>query len=283
MFEYIIIAILQGIVEWLPISSSGQVMIISITIFGISASDAFSLSIWLHFGTALAAMFRFRSDYFVVLKSLVIRNNGSEGTLTQKKRNWLIIATIGTAISAVPLYFFLKLFFKGIFLPIQGDIITLVISILLVITGVILLSYRKEIAEKELQNIPNKRLYKESLITGIVQGISILPGISRSGVTVSSMIFQKYNSQESLKLSFLMSVPVVFASIAVDILFGEGSVFGFLDLPTIVLITVISFLVGLVSIEFLLRLSRKIQFGYFCIIYGLIAIMVIAPFLFMSI
>ncbi|MFX0073740.1 MAG: undecaprenyl-diphosphate phosphatase, partial [Candidatus Hermodarchaeota archaeon] len=56
MIEYIIIAILQGLIEWLPISSSGQVMIVAINFFGISPEEAFSLSIWLHLGTAFAVI-----------------------------------------------------------------------------------------------------------------------------------------------------------------------------------------------------------------------------------
>lgn len=79
-----------------------------------------------------------------------------------------------------------------------------------------------------------------------------------------------------------MSVPVAIASICVDILFGEGSVLGTLDPIIIILSTAISFGVGYLSIELLLKLSQKIQFGYFCILYGIIAIAIIIPVLIAS-
>ena len=80
MIEFIIIAILQGLFEWLPISSSGQVMIISTEFFGISTDEAFSLAIWLHLGTALAVIIRFWKDYVGIFKSF----------MTNKARRMLI-------------------------------------------------------------------------------------------------------------------------------------------------------------------------------------------------
>ncbi len=76
-----------------------------------------------------------------------------------------------------------------------------------------------------------------------------------------------------------MSVPVVIASIIVDILFGEGSIFGTLDLITIIITTLVSFLIGYLTIELLLRIAKKINFGYFCVLYGVIAYLIIIPFI----
>ena len=95
MIEYIIIALLQGIFEWLPISSSGQTMIISTNLFGISPENAFSLAIWLHLGTMFAVLLKFRGDFYGIIKSLIHRSTSVE-ELDIKKRNWLIFATIGT-------------------------------------------------------------------------------------------------------------------------------------------------------------------------------------------
>ena len=68
MIVYIVIAILQGFLEWLPISSSGQTFIVSMNIFGISAAEAYSLSIWLHLGTTLAVLLKFRTDFIKIIK-----------------------------------------------------------------------------------------------------------------------------------------------------------------------------------------------------------------------
>ena len=120
---------------------------------------------------------------------------------------------------------------------------------------------------------------KDSSIAGLIQGIAILPGISRSGFTVSSILFEKYNQDQSLNLSFLMSAPVVIASIGVDVLFGEGSVFGTLDIMTLLVTTAISFVIGYFTMGGLLKIAQKINFSYFCIFYGITAFIFIIPVL----
>lgn len=277
MIEYIIIAIIQGILEWLPISSSGQVIIVSTNFFGIPPENAYSLSIWLHLGTTFAVLLRFRGDFIKIIKTFFQKDSVADD-LNIKKRNWIFYATIGTAITALPLYFVFKIVFLDIFTAFQGDIITLLISGLLIITGVILLKTRKIYGSQIIGNISNNKIRKDSILSGLVQGTSILPGISRSGVTVSAILLEKYEQDSALRLSFLMSVPVAIASIIVDIIFGHGSVFGILDSLTIIMTTLISFLFGYLTIELLLRVAKKINFGYFCILYGVIAYLIIIPF-----
>ncbi len=278
MIEYIIIAILQGLFEWLPISSSGQVMIVSMNLFGISVEEAFSLTIWLHLGTTLAVLFKFRTDFVKIIKSFMPRTYKVD-EIDVRKRNWLIYATIGTGITAIPLYFIFKIIILGAFTPIQGDLITLIISGLLIITGIILLKTRKIYGKNTIEEVPENLIPKDSFLSGLIQGVSILPGISRSGVTVSAILLEKYNQDDALRLSFLMSVPVAIASIIVDIIFGEGSILGSLD-PFLILGTLLtSFLVGYLTIELLLRVVQKISFGYFCILYGVIAYLIIIPFI----
>ena len=278
MLEYIIIAILQGLFEWLPISSSGQTLIISTNFLGISPENAFSLAIWLHLGTTIAVLLKFKGDFINILKSLIHTNSDFEEIPT-KKRNWLIWATIGTGITAIPLYFLFKIIYLDVFNAFQGDVITLLISGLLIITGVILIASRKIFGKKKIGDVSKKSIQKESFLSGLVQGASILPGISRSGVTVGAILLEKYDQDNALRLSFLMSVPVALASILVDIVFSEGSIFGTLDLLTILITTIVSFIVGYLTIEFLLRIARKINFGYFCVSYGVIAYLIIVPFM----
>jgi len=279
MIEYIIIAILQGLFEWLPISSSGQVMMISINFFGIPPEKAFSLSIWVHLGTAIAVLIKLRKDYIQIIKSIIPRKFEVDEN-DVKKRNWLICATIGTAITAIPLYLLFKFVIIEGFTATQGDVLTLVISGLLIVTGIVLLTFRRKFGKKTINTVSDRELIKDSSIAGLIQGIAILPGISRSGFTVSTILFEKYDQDQSLKLSFLMSVPVVLASIGMDIIFGEGSVFGTIDIFTILIITAVSFIVGYLSMELLLRIAQKINFSYFCILYGVLAFVIILPFMF---
>ena len=278
MIEYIILAILQGLFEWLPISSSGQVMIVSINFLGISPEKAFSLSIWMHLGTAIAVLIKLRKDYIQIIKS-VIPGKFEVDKSDIKKRNWLIFATIGTAITAIPLYLLFKFIILEGFNALQGDVLTLAISGLLIVTGIVLLIFRRKFGKKTIKSVSDRELIKDSSISGLIQGIAILPGISRSGFTVSTILFEKYDQDQSLKLSFLMSVPVIFASIGMDIIFGEGSVFGTIDIFTILIITAVSFIVGYLSIELLLKIAQKINFSYFCILYGVMSFVIIVPFM----
>lgn len=278
MIAFIIIAILQGLFEWLPISSSGQTFIVSMNIFGISPEEAYSLAIWLHLGTTLAVLLKFRTDFFKIFRSFLPKKYVVD-EIDIKKRNWLIYATLGSGITALPLYFIFRIIISGAFTAYQGDLITLIISGLLIITGIILLKTRKIYGKNTLEEISKDFIPKDSFLSGLIQGVSILPGISRSGITVSAILLEKYNQDNALRLSFLMLVPVAIASIIVDIIIGEGSIFGTLNFFLIISTTLISFLVGYLTIEFLLRVAQKISFGYFCILYGVLAYLIILPFM----
>lgn len=281
MIEYLILAILQGFLEWLPISSSGQVFLVSMNLFGLTPEEAYSLAIWLHLGTTIAVLLKFRLDFFKIIKSFLPKTY-LVNELDIKKRNWLIYATLGTAITGIPLYLIFKIIISGTFSALQGDVITLIISGLLIITGLILLKSRKIYGKNTIEEIPQKEILKDSFISGLIQGTSILPGISRSGVTVSAILLERYNQDNALKLSFLMSVPVAFASIIVDIIFGGSQILVILNPFLIIITLLISFIVGYLTIGFLLFVAQKISFGYFCIIYGVVAYLIIVPFIFIS-
>lgn len=278
MIEYIIIAILQGLFEWLPISSSGQVMIVAIAFFGISPSGAFSLAIWLHLGTSISVLVKYRQEFIKILKTFNPKDIMTD-EIDVRRRNWIIYATIGTAITGLPLYFLFRVVLVDSFTAADGDIVTLLIAGLLIITGVVLIKTNTIYGDRTLDSIPKGNIFKESILVGLAQGVAILPGVSRSGMSVSAIMIENYEQDNALELSFLMSVPVAFASIAVDIIFGEGSVFGSLDLLTIIVITAVSFLVGYLSMEVLLKVAKRLPFGYFCILYGIIAFAIIVPFM----
>ena len=281
MIEYIILAILQGLFEWFPISSSGQVMIVAMIVFGIPADEAYSLSIFLHLGTMFAVLLKFRKEFLNIFKSFTkYEYEGKSADI--KRRNWVVLGTIGTAITALPLYFIFKALIIGEFTALQGDLITLIITGLLVMTGIFLLLTKKLFGINTLDDVSNKDIIKDGFIAGLIQGLAILPGISRSGVTTSAILFEKYEQNRALKLSFMMSVPAILGSIFVDIIFAKGSVFAFLDVFTIILITLISFLVGYLTMDLLLKIAKKVGFNYFCIIYGIIAFAVIIPVLILT-
>ncbi|MFO8019742.1 MAG: undecaprenyl-diphosphate phosphatase [Promethearchaeia archaeon] len=278
MIEYIIIAILQGLIESLPISSSGQVMIISMEFFDIPPQDAFSLAIFLHLGTIIAILLKFYQEFLNMIKSFIPQKFDVE-EIDIKNRNWLIFAAIGTAVVAVPVYFLFKVHVIEEFTALSGDLITLIISGLLIITGIILLNIKKKYGIKQIGSMEQNEITKDSFLAGLFQGFSVLSGISRSGITVSSILLNDYKEDNALKLSFLMSVPAVLGSIGIEILFNEQSIVGSLDIFLLLSLTLISAIFGYISIDLLLKLAKKMKFTYFCIIYGMFPFAVIVPFM----
>lgn len=255
----IIVALIQGLVEWLPISSEGQAVFFLYNIGAVPVTEGLALVIWLHLGTALAVVARYPRTIFEVL--------------TLKDRvlfKQLLIATIATAVIAVPLYFLLM---YGV-AQLPGDILNILVGALLLVTAVVLYLPTRREAKGEVQQRETDT--KISTLTGLVQGFSVFPGLSRSGVTVSALLMQRVEKEKALRFSFLMSVPAVIGILVVSVLTGKAALpsIGIVDL---VLMEVIVFVTGLASIEFLLRLARRISFWKLCVFIGLIAIVVGIP------
>ncbi len=252
----IIVALIQGLVEWLPISSEGQVVLFLYNFTPVPPEQIISLVVWLHLGTALAVVVRYPRVIFDIL------------SLKDKKLfRLLIVATLSTAITAVPLYFFLK----DNLAPVHGEILNVLVGILLLVTAIVLyLPTRRE--DEELVDTQREVENREAVTTGLVQGLAVLPGLSRSGVTISALLMQKIDKETAMKFSFLMSVPAVFAILILEIVTGSTlpSGVGTLDL---IMIEGIVFVTGLASMEFLLRLARKISFWKLCLVLAVVAIL----------
>lgn len=259
----IVVAVLQGLFEWLPISSEGQVVFFIYNFTSVPATEVLSLVVWLHLGTALAVIVRYPRTILDIM-SLKDKN----------LFRLLLIATVATAITAIPLYVFLK----SSITIFQGEILNVLVGLLLLATALAL--YLPTRREKVIDPVDTRApTDKEALLTGLVQGTSILPGLSRSGVTVSALLMQRVDRETALRFSFLMSVPAVLGILVLEILTGSTipSSVGQFD---IVIIEGIVFIVGLASMEVLLRLARKVNFWKLCLILGCIAIAFGIPALF---
>ena len=258
----IIVGLIQGLVEWLPISSEGQAVLFVYNFSSVPSSELITLVIWLHLGTALAVIVRYPRTIFEILalKDRVLFKN-------------LLIATLCTAATAIPLYFFLKNSISAF----QGEILNVLVGGLLVVTAIVLyLPTMKDESERAENIDPNPKV---SAITGFVQGFSVLPGLSRSGVTVSALLMQRVDKETALRFSFLMSVPAVLGIFAVELLTGGALVPSIAPLD-LLFIEIIVFVTGLASMEFLLRVAKRISFWKLCLILGAIAIIFGIPALF---
>jgi undecaprenyl-diphosphatase len=253
----IILGIIQGITEWLPVSSKGNVTAIG-QFMGIPTKEAFSFAILLHIGTVIAAVIYFRKEIIQLLR------------LREKKfLKFIIIALIFTGVTALPSYLLLKTLLEQESIEILGikifsqTIFMIILGIFLVITGLLQRHARK--IKTETANYSNKN----AIGYGLGQGLTVLPGMSRSGTTIAILLFEKFSPEEAFKTSFLISVPAV--------ILGELG-FGVLEKPAFTIETIIGIIVaaiiGILSIHVLLKIAKKINFSKFCLALGAIYLII---------
>lgn len=252
--QYIILGIIQGITEWLPISSSGILALVMSNFFEITDIEFLIRSaLLLHLGTFFAALTYFRKDVWNLTKSLFNYKNSDRETKLILK--FLVITTLITGVLGI---FILKALIS-IDLELTGKAISFFIGFLLLITGIFQIKTRNKGLRRET-NLKNK----DALLLGVMQGVSALPGLSRSGITISTLLLRKFDDTSALRLSFLMSLPVVllgniFLNLR-DFSFTGTAIYGILA----------AFVFGLLTISALMKLSRKINFGWFVLIFAVL-------------
>ncbi|MBI5872401.1 undecaprenyl-diphosphate phosphatase [archaeon] len=251
ILESVFLGIVQGITEWLPVSSKGNVAILA-QFLGLQTKEAFSYAIILHVGTLIAAAVYFRKEILELLK-------GKEKQ-TLKFIFWTLVFT---AVTAIPSYFVLKKVLETASFQVLGltfysqTIFMLVVGIFLLITGFL------QLAKKKAKTAETSG--KNAAFLGLGQGLTVLPGLSRSGTTTSIMLFEGFSPEKAFHLSFLISVPAV--------LLGELS-FNLLEKPALgseMLFGIIAAAIaGFLTIDALLKVAKKINFGKFCIALALV-------------
>ena len=254
--QQIILGIIQGITEWLPISSSGFTIIFMSGFLNITDLDfLIHTSLFLHLGTFLAALIYFRKDVWNILKSIAKYKDSSEET--QKILKFLIIATLISG--AIGILILQMIYHYESELAVTGRTITGFIAILLLFTGFIQLK-KKKIGLRQESNLKTK----DGIFLGIAQGFSSLPGISRSGITISTLLLRNFNDTSALRLSFLMSLPIILAgNILLNINNFTLTTPAFYGLLT-------AFVFGLATIHGMISVSKRINFGWFALVFGIL-------------
>jgi undecaprenyl-diphosphatase len=260
LFQQIVLGIIQGIVEWIPISSEGFLLLVTSNFFAEVEIELFlRQALFLHLGTFFAALIYFRKEVRELIKGAV--NYKRSDPETKRTLNFLFIATLISGILGLAILNFIDLV-KLKELSITSASINYAIGFLLIVTGALQLKASSTGFRKEY-HLNNT----DGVFLGIMQGFSIFPGLSRSGLTISGLLFRKMDETVALKLSFIMSLPIVLLANLIlnfrDFVFIKSMFLGFL----------LSFVFGLLTIHLLMEFSRKVKFGYFAIFFGLLAIL----------
>ena len=253
--ESVLFGILQGTLEWLPVSSTGELVIVMVGLFGYAADHALSLSFFLHIGTALSAALYFRRDVGRILGGLG-RYRPDFG-VGNRLTSFLIVSTaisggLGFAVFSVAAAF-------------PGELLLGLIGGALIVTG---------LAQRAIRRAgsltPSDLNLRDSILLGVVQAFSAVPGLSRSGITVSALLFRGYGAPDALRLSFLMGIPAVLGAQA-----GLAAVNGLPDVTVEDMAAGLaaSFAAGYLSIGLLLRVARRVEFWLFAVIMGSAALL----------
>ena len=246
MISIIILSIIQGIAEFLPISSSAHLIIFrDIFMVGkdvISPSIELTFDIALHIGTMLSIIVYFFKDFSNMFFNSVKKED--------KLLIYIIISTIPAALAGF-------LFEDVIDSIIRNNYVLIIIA--LSIMGIII--YYID-CNKEGRKSINSMNYKDALLIGLCQVFALIPGFSRSGSTISGLRYLEYDRETSAKYSFYLSVPIVLGALLLQLIKIDFSII-ISNIFIFILGLIVSFLVGLLSIKFLLKYLKNNSFKIF--------------------
>ncbi len=237
IIKAVILGLVQGITEWLPVSSSGHLAILQ-NYFGLEVPVLFDVV--LHVATLFVIIAVFWKDILKCLKALSKWDWRSE---YGKLNKFIIIGSIPTAIIGYVFHDIFISFFQNLF----------AVGIALLVTGCILFLCRNKKPKKEVGN-------QSSLLIGIMQGLAIIPGISRSGATIGSGILMGVDRKKVARFSFLLATPAIIGATIF-----EFSSIGQLEIVPTLAGSVVSFIVGYFSLKTLLKLITQNKFWMFSI------------------
>ena len=255
--ETLILGIVQGLTEFLPVSSSGHLELVK-AIFGsdYEQQQGLLITITLHAATAFSTIFVFRKDIAMILSDLLLLKRGESLNFSLK----IILSMIPAVI--------IGLFFEDFIASLFVGKIALV-GVMLMITALLLF-----LADRVNEN--NKELnYSNTFYIGVIQAIAIIPGISRSGATIALAVLLKIDRNKAARFSFLMVIPLILGSMAKSVIDGDLSQESTALLPLLVGF-VSAFITGVFACRWMVALVKKSQlkyFSFYCFAVGALAIL----------
>ncbi|MCA9756786.1 MAG: undecaprenyl-diphosphate phosphatase [Candidatus Eisenbacteria bacterium] len=258
----VILALIQGWTEFLPISSSGH-LVLAQHLLGVESAGV-ALEIILHLGTVFAVILYYREDFLSILSGgwdFVRGGRGPEAVSASRLILFLVLGTIPGALGGA--------LFKDTIESAFGDVRFVCYALLF--TGALLLSTLL---------VPRKRERLSPLrafLVGAFQLLALLPGVSRSGSTISGGLFLGIDPEEAARFSFLLSVPIILGAVAFQ-LPDVGAELRAGHLPQYLIGLVVAFVSGYVAIGAMLKIVRRGRFGFFgiyCLLVGILGLFIL--------
>lgn len=261
LLEAVLLGIVQGLTEFLPISSSGH-LVLGEFLLGVKFDDI-SFEVFLHFGTFLSVVIVFRRTIWSMLKavwlrakSIFVRKVASSGT-EDWNLFWLIIAgSIPAGVAGLLFKNYVEKSFSSV----------IFVAVMLLFTGTVLLLTQFFKATRA------KLTFSDAFLVGLAQALAMLPGISRSGLTISTGIFKGVERSKSAEFSFLLSLPAVLGACLLELKEVLSHANSDQDLKMYLTGAITALVIGYLAIKFLLNVIKKGKFqyfGYYCFAVGL--------------
>lgn len=261
--EALILGIIQGLTEFLPVSSSGHLEITKFLLGDKSLpEESMLMTVVLHGATALSTLLVFRKDVMEIIRGLF-----------QFKWNEETIFSLKIVVSMIPAAF-VGLYFNDIIETMFGGQLLLVGFMLLVTAVLLVFADYAKTTEKKVT-------YFDAVIIGIAQAIAILPGISRSGATISTSVLLKIDRSKAARFSFLMVVPLILGKMAQDLMSGEISYEASVLFPLIVGF-IAAFITGVLACTWMIKLVKNAKLSYFAIYCAIVGLATISYVLFFA-
>ena len=254
--DALVLGVIQGLTEFLPVSSSGHLELGKAILGDTSVpEESMMFTVVVHFATALSTIVVFRKDIVEILSGLFSFKWNEETKFSAK----IVLSMIPAVI--------VGLFFEEQLEALFGGNIMLV-GCMLLVTAVLL--YFADRAKDTQKNVT----FSNAFIIGVSQAVAMIPGISRSGATISTSVLLGNDKSKAARFSFLMVIPLIFGKIAKDLMDGAlttqtGNV------SVLVIGFVAAFVAGLVACTWMIKLVKKSKLSWFaiyCLIVGVMAI-----------
>lgn len=262
ILEAILLGFVQGATEFLPISSSGHLVLIPYFLKIAKPSLLFDLI--LHIGTLVALTVYFWKDLLSIIRSFWLSFSKRASSESYERPLKLFFLLVLATVPAVVIGFLFKDFFESLFLEPRS------VSLFMIATGAIL--FVSEKIGKKSRGIDSMD-WKDGLLIGLAQALSIIPGISRSGATISAGLSRNLRREDSTRFSFLMAIPIIAGTGLFKVIDSYKTISHQTVLPMIVGFLA-AFLTGFLAIRFLIgfvQTNKLSYFAYYCWAFGLLS------------